>query len=191
MALDHLLDALERNAREESVRILDEARAECARLSQGVEADAAARRASALTARRRELNAAAVRTLAAVRRESQRAVLEARRHLLARVRVAVERHAADAEADPGSLATRLQAALACLGNVAVEIRCARGLVKSVRQAIAARPRTRVVVAKEAAQPLVVRAADGSVEVDASLAGLVDRRWPEMAVDVVRTLGAPT
>jgi len=191
MALDHLLDALERNAREESVRILEEARAECARLSQGVEADAAARRASALAVRQQELNAAAVRALAAVRREARQAVLEARQLLLARVRAAVERHAAAAEGDPGSLATRLQAALACFGDVAVEIHCPRRLVTAVRRAVDPRPRTRVAVAPRGAGVLVVRAADGSVDVDASLTGLVARRWPSVAVEVVRILTAPT
>lgn len=187
MALQHLLDALERNAREEAERTLAQARAECGRLTRQTETDTAARRAQALAARERELEATAARTLGTVRRESRRAVLEARQGLLDRVRTTAQHRAVLAARDAGPLRARVQIALACLGDAAVVICCDRRLAPMVRQAVARRPGTRVETRGADAGAVLVRAADGTVEVDASLAALLDRRWPWLAVDLIKTL----
>ena len=188
MSLEHLLEALERGAREEADRVLAAARAEAEQIRTGAETTGARRRAEALGARDRALRADAAVRLAAVRREGRGAMLDARHGLLERVRAATRERVAAAEGDAESLKVRLHAALTCLGGQAAEIRCAPALADTVRALIRDRSAT-TVTPEPAAESLLVRAADGALEVDASLAGLFDRHWSELAIELVRELEA--
>jgi vacuolar-type H+-ATPase subunit E/Vma4 len=187
MSLDRLLETLERDAREEAERVLAAARAEAEGMRARTEAAVAGRRAEALRAREATLRADAAGRLAVVRREGRRATLDARHRLLERVRAVARERVAASEGDADSLGPRLRTALACHGDRPVEIRCPPALVDAVRAAIGDRAAT--VVTPDAAAPaaLAVRAADGAMEVDASLAGLLERHWPALALELMREL----
>ena len=105
--------------------------------------------------------------------------------VLERVRGAARERLPDAELEPGVLAARVRAALACLEGRDVEARCAADLAPAVRGLIDGRAAVRV--AEDGTGALVIATTDGAVEVDASLAGLFERRWPELAIDVARAL----
>jgi vacuolar-type H+-ATPase subunit E/Vma4 len=189
MSLERLLETLERGARAEAERAMDAARGEAEEIRTRTETLVSRRRAEALDAREQALRADAAVRLAAVRRAGRRAVLDARQALLERVRAAARERIVAAESEPASLARRLHAALACLGAQAVEIRCAPMLADPVRALTGDRAGTTVTVDPAAPHALLLRAKDGALEVDASLAGLFDRHWPELAVGVVRELEA--
>src|SRR5512134_3599883 len=118
MSLEHLLEALERGAREEADRVLAAARAEAEQIRTGAETAVARRRAEALGTRERALRADAAVRLAAVRREGRGAILDARHGLLERVRATTRERVAAAEGGAESLKVRLHAALTCLGDQA-------------------------------------------------------------------------
>jgi vacuolar-type H+-ATPase subunit E/Vma4 len=189
MSLDRLLETLEREARAEAERVLATARAAAEAVRMRAEAAVAQRRVASLRTREQALRAEGTVRLAAVARRGRRAVLDARHGLLERVRAAARERIATAEGDAGSLDARVQGALACHGTGTVEIRCAPRLAAAVRGRVARRSGTTVTPDAAAPDPLVVRAADGTMEVDASLAGLFERRWPELAVEVVQELEA--
>lgn len=189
MSLDRLLETLERDARAEAERVLAEARAEAEATRGAAETVVARRRAEALSARERALRADAAVQLALVRRQARGAVLDARHRLLERVRAAARERIAAAEGEAGSLGLRLRAALACHGDQPVEVRCAPALVDAVRAGVGERAGTTVIPDPSAPDPLVVRAADGAMEVDAGLGGLFERHWPELAVELMRELEA--
>lgn len=189
MALQHLLEALERDARAEAERVLAAARGAAEEIRSRAETAVGQRRAEALNARSQALRAEAAVGLAVVRRRARGATLDARHQLLERVRAAARERIATMEGDPASLGLRLQAALASLGDRAAEIRCAPALADAVRALVRDRANTTVVAEAASTEPLVVRAADGTMDVDASLAGLFERRWPELAVELMRDLEA--
>ena len=190
MGLEHLLKSLERNAREEAERILAQARAESEELARHAADQAVARRTESVAVRERELGAQAARTLGAARRDSRQAMLEARQRFLDRMRTAVRERAARAEPEPGHLGPRLDAALACFGDAPVEVRAGPGVGAAVRAFVGDRPNTVVVAAEDGEGVMVVRAADGSMEVDASLVSLVERRWPSLVLDLLRAIEEP-
>jgi len=189
MSLDHLLETLARDARAEAERVLAAARAEAEAIRARAETAVARRRVEALTARERALRADAAVQLARVRRRARGAVLDARHRLLERVRAAARERIAAAEGEAESLGLRLRAALACHGERPVDIGCAPALANAVRAVVGDRAGTTVTPEPAATDPLVVRAADGAMEVDAGLAALFERYWPELAVEVMRELEA--
>lgn len=187
MSLERLLETLERDARAEAERVRAAARAEAEAVRAAAEMEVARRRAEAVSARERALRADAALQLALVRRRARGVVLDARAQLLERIRAAARERIAAAEGDAGSLGLRLRAALACHGDRPVEIRCAPALVDAVRAGVGDRAGTTVTPDPAAPDPLVVRAADGAMEVDAALAALLERYWPELAVELMREL----
>lgn len=187
MSLDRLLETLERDARAEAERVLAGARAEAEAIRVRAETAVAERRAEALGGRERSLRADAALQLALVGRRARGAVLDARHQLLERIRAATRERILAAEGDAESLRLRLQAALACHGDRPVEIRCAPALADGVRAGVGDRAGTTVTPDPAAADPLVVRAADGAMEVDAALAALFERHWPALAVELMREL----
>jgi vacuolar-type H+-ATPase subunit E/Vma4 len=189
MSLDRLLETLERDARAEAERVLATAGAEADAIRGAAETVVARRRAEALSARERALRADAAAQLAQVRRRARGAVLDARHQLLERIRAAARERIAAAEGEAGSLGVRLQAALACHGDRSVEVRCAPTLADAVRAGVGDRAGATVTPDVAASDPLVVRAADGAMEVDAGLGSLFERHWPALAVELVRVLEA--
>lgn len=189
MSLDRLLETLERDARAEAERVLAGARAEAEAIGARAETVVAERRAEALRARERAVRADAALQLGTVRRRARGAVLDARHRLLERVRAAARERIAATEGEAASLTLRLRAALACHGDRPVEIRCTPALADRVRAAVGNRPGTAVMADPATPDALVVRAADGTMEVDAALAALFERHWPELAVELLRELEA--
>ncbi len=187
MSLDRLLETLERGARAEAERVLAAARTEAEAVRAAAEMVVARRRAEAVSVRERALRADAALHLALVRRRARGAVLDARHQLLERIRAAARERIAAAEGEAGSLGLRLRAALAYHGDRPVEVRCAPALVDAVRAAVGDRAGTTVTPDPAASAPLVVRSADGTMEVDATLAALLERHWPELAVELLREL----
>lgn len=187
MSLDRLLETLERGARAEAERVLAAARTEAEAVRAAAEMVVARRRAEAVSVRERALRADAALQLALVRRRARGAVLDARHQLLERIRAAARERIAAAEGEAGSLGLRLRAALAYHGDRPVEVRCAPALVDAVRAAVGDRAGTTVTPDPAASAPLVVRSADGTMEVDATLAALLERHWPELAVELLREL----
>ena len=189
MSLDRLLETLERDARAEAERVRASARAEAETIRARAETVVAERRAEALRARERALRADAAVQLALIRRRARGAVLDARHRLLERIRGVARERIAAAESEAGLLDLRLRAAFACHGDRPVEVRCTPALADSVRAAVGDRAGTTVIPDPAASDALVVRAADGTMEVDAALAALFERHWPELAVELMRELEA--
>lgn len=189
MSLDRLLETLERDARAEAERVRARARAEAETIRARAETVVAERRAEALRARERALRADAAVQLALIRRRARGAVLDARHRLLERIRAVARERIAAAEGEAGLLDLRLRAAFACHGDRPVEVRCTPALADGVRAAVGDRAGTTVIPDPAASDALVVRAADGTMEVDAALAALFERHWPELAVELMRELEA--
>lgn len=183
MPLEQLLAALEREARDESARIRAEGLTESERITRAAEAALGEQRERALQARERALRPAAQERLAAVRQDGRREILAARQELLDRVAAAVRERLPQAESEPRALAARVRHGLACIGDLPADVRCATALLPQVRKLVGSRART-TVTADDAGSPLLFRAADGALEVDAGLAALLSRYWAQLAIELL-------
>jgi vacuolar-type H+-ATPase subunit E/Vma4 len=188
MALADLLQALEREATARAEALVAEARGEADRLTAAHVAELAARRQRALADRELALRADGERSIIAARREAERAQLLARHELLARVhdraRQNLARHAETAQGRTaaGALVTR---ALTYLGEMPVNACAAPALVATIQAACTSRSNVAVAAAPDAGTGARLATADGSVEVDATLEGVLERLWPELAMDIAR------
>ena len=178
MGLEHLLEALERDADEQAEQTLAQARAEADRLT--TESAAAleqrCRAAAAARASARVQDVEHAVTLA--RREARRSILEARERLLERVFAAARAELPAAAAGPAyraSLPAALSGALAAVGTDQVVIHCPATLAPDLERA---RPRGSKGVAVEvdpaSGSGFRVASADGAVEVDDTLESRLDR-----------------
>jgi V/A-type H+/Na+-transporting ATPase subunit E len=178
MGLEHLLEALERDADAQVEQTLAQARAEADRIT--------TESATALERRRRETTAArdSARVLEVehavtlARREARRSILEARERLLERVFAAARAELPAAAAGPvyrASLPAALSGALAAVGGEQAVIRCPEMLARELERA---RPpgSTSVPVEVDVASGsgFRVASADGAVEVDDTLESRLDR-----------------
>lgn len=178
MGLEHLLEALERDADAQVVQLLAQARAEADRIS--------TESAAALEGRRREATAAhdcarvqeVEHAVTLARREARRSILEARERLLERVFAAARAELPAAAAGPAyraSLPTALRGALSAVGGDQAVIRCPETLALELERA---RPRgpnaVAVKVDSASGSGFRVVSADGAVEVDDTLESRLDR-----------------
>lgn len=188
MALDELLRTLEDEARTRMEDVLGRARAEATALREAAAAGRTARREATLRARELELRAGAARELEAARRGATRRVLEARAGALHRIRRAAASGLARRAGDP-ALLPRLRGELAdglgYMGEGPVVIEASEALLPDLRRAMNGRPDVTFVAGP--AGGLVLRAADGSLVVDASLETRLDRAWPALAIELVRRM----
>lgn len=184
MALDDLLRTLEDEARARAEAILDRARAEAAQIRGATEAALKARRAAVLREREAELRASGARAIEAARREAAARVLEARADALARIRHRVEGRLEARAADPAllpRLGRDLTEGLGYFGEGPVVVEANGALVEPLRGAVDGRPGVSFV---PSARPgLVLRAGDGTVTVDATLAGRLAQVWPALAIEL--------
>jgi vacuolar-type H+-ATPase subunit E/Vma4 len=192
MGLEHLLDALERDANAQIDQLLVQARAEADGVTAAATAALAQRRGAAAEARERTRLLEVEQAVTRARRAARRSVLEARERLLERVftaaRNALPAAAAGAEYRAG-LPTALAGGLAALGDVAAVIRCPESLVRDLeRLRPPATPPVRVVVDPAAGSGFRVASADGAVEVDDTLETRLDRLRPDLARRVLAQLG---
>ncbi|MBL8621526.1 MAG: hypothetical protein JNK64_09490 [Myxococcales bacterium] len=180
MAIADLLEALEREAAAEVAAIDAAARAEVdAKLAAAAAAREVRRRgavARACAARQAQLDGAE----AEAARHARRAVLTARAAALARVRAACAAPV-DALVARDDVLAALVAAVLASGGAEGEVRCGPALVARVRAlvapVVAVRPDAAIVGG------LVASRADGRVEIDATLATLLDRLWPHLRLEV--------
>jgi vacuolar-type H+-ATPase subunit E/Vma4 len=165
MALTDLLRTLEREATARADIRLAEARAEAERLTAAHAAELAAHREQALAARARQLRSEGERGVVAATRDAERIRLLAQHELLDRVhdraRLNLVQHAGTT-GGRAAVAGLLSRAKTYLGDAAA-------------------------TARVIPQPTGTRVAalDDSVEVDATLAGVLERLWPGLAMEIVR------
>lgn len=188
MALDDLLNALEHEARDEVAARLTAAKAEADAVAAEAEARVTERRAQFVATREAGLRAAAELELVAARRDGRRLVLDARAEMLQAVRQAASAKLPQVEADPryrALLPLQLTEALRYVGGQDCVVRSSSWLQPILA---AAGGRAGLRVRTEEAQVdgggFVLEAADGSVRVDMTLDGILDRLWPEFAMEIV-------
>jgi vacuolar-type H+-ATPase subunit E/Vma4 len=189
MALEHLLSALERDAEAEAQGLMDEAGRETARIAAESRARLDRRRAEFAAGHEAVLGAAAAGAVAAARRLARRQVLEARERLLGRVFRAVEERLAEAACGAAylrDLPREVATVLSYIEGPAV-LHCPPGLEPAVRAAVAALAAPSITVRGDPAAGPGLRAvsAGGGLSVDATLAGRLARRWPGLAIEVLR------
>jgi len=190
MTVVPLLQALRREAEAERDRVLAGARAEAGRLAQASRAEADSARATRVATERARLRAAAERRTIERRRTTRGAVLEARQRLLDRVFAAALDLLPRTGAGPAyrdTLAARLARALACAGQAGVAVRCAPAI-------------TAALLGLEAGRGLDIRSdpgirgglrvvtLDGSLEVDDTLEGSLERRRAELSLAALQDFG---
>jgi len=192
MGLEHLLEALERDANAQIEQLLAQARAEAEGVTAAMTTALAQRRGAAAEARERSRLIEVEQAVTRARRAARRSVLEARERLLERVFAAArgELPAAAAGADyRAGLSAALAGALAAVGGEEVVIRCPEALVRDLeRLRPHATPPARVVVDPAAGSGFRVATVDGAVEVDDTLESRLDRLRPELARRVLAQLG---
>ncbi len=165
MALADLLQTLEREAMGRADARLADVRAEAERLTAVHAADLARRRQQTLAARERVLRAEGERSFVTATRDAERTRLLAHHELLARVHDRARRNL-------------MQHAGTIQGRAAVAVLVARALTYLGDAPATARVTPRPTGSR-------VAASDDSVEVDATLEGVLDRLWPGLAMDIVR------
>jgi vacuolar-type H+-ATPase subunit E/Vma4 len=191
MGLEHLLEALERDANAQIDQLLAGARAEADRVTAAAAAVLGQRRVTAAEARERTRSREVEQAMTRARRAARRSMLEAREHLLERVFAAARAElpaAAAGTAYRAGLPDALASALAAVGHEQVVIRCPETLAPDLERL---RPPeaecASVVVDPSAGSGFRVTSADGAVEVDDTLESRLDRLRPELARRVLAQL----
>lgn len=201
MGIEALVARLEAEAEREADALLAEARDRAATIRREAGREARDREERWRDRREGELRSESEGRVAEARRRARRQVLEAREELLADVRLEARRRLEGdraLEAYRVQASTRLSAALAYLGERDAVVRCRPGLSADLRPAAdedregAGRgggvPALEVEDDPGAPVGLVVRAADGSIVVDDTLAERLRRAWDDLAVEVVAAAG---
>jgi vacuolar-type H+-ATPase subunit E/Vma4 len=189
MALPDLLRRLEEEAEARIADLLEAARAEAARIAADTAARLSELHAAEMASREAGLRAAAARATASARRDAAAQVLAARDETLHRIlsrteQLLVERRGS--EAVLARAAADLDAALGYV-NGAVSVRCRPDLVTWTEARLAAGGRYAVQPDLVVGTGAVLRAADGSVEIDATVEQRLARLRPELTVAAARML----
>lgn len=191
MGLEHLLEALERDADAQVEQTLAQARAEADRITTESSAALARRRGDATCARDSARRVEVEHAVTLARREARRSILEARERLLERVFAAARAALPAAAAGPAYRATlpaALSGALSALGNDQAVIRCPEALAREIERA---RPRgaasVPVRVDPASGSGFRVVSADAAIEVDDTLESRLDRLRPMLARRVLAQL----
>jgi len=194
MALRELVLALERDALARITAVRDEATNEAGRLRADARARLAHRRATDLATRGTELSAAAAGALDAARRDASARALTARAETLeairTRAREVLGSTLPEAELQPG-IRRDLDAALAYLGAGGAVVRCSPGWTRTLKAALAGRPEVPVESGEGMGAGMVVRAIDGSVEIDATVENRLARLWSGIAIELLRDMEPPS
>lgn len=178
MGLEHLLEALERDADAQVEQVLAQARAEADRITTESTAGLELRRRETTSARDRARVQEVEHAVTLARREARRSILEARERLLERVFASARTELPAAAASPAyraSLPAALHGALAAVGGAQAVIRCPETLAPDLERA---RPcgaeAVPVNVDPATGSGFRVTSADGAVEVDDTLEGRLER-----------------
>ena len=192
MALDHLLEALAREAEVTAERLRADARAEAATLT-ALSVEVAGRRRQAevdqVVRRRRD---EVERAVALARHHARDEVLRARDRLLQRVERAVRAACPAALASPryrAELPRRVEGALACFpaGEV-VSARCAAALVEPVSAAWPSGRRAEVRADETLGSGFVLSSADGTIDIEDTLEARFEAHRPELERRALHLLG---
>ena len=190
MALADLLRALEQDAEARIAEVRAEAGASATRLRVEGRERLERRRSAELATRETELQSEAARVLETARQEAGRRVLTARAQALERI----QRRARDLllQTEPDrrlldGIALEVTAALEYFGDSGAVVRCASVWGPALKPIVARRSNIRLEATNGVGPGAAIRAADGSLEIDATLETRLDRLWPRLAIDLVREL----
>ena len=190
MALADLLRALEQDA---EARIA-ELRAEATAAAERVRAEATERldrrRSADLATLEARLRSETARVIEATRQQAARKVLTARAQALERIRGQARDLLLRTEPDPGlraGIAREVSAALEYFGDSAAVVRCAPAWGSALAPIVARRAGSRLEATNGIGPGAAIRAADGSLEIDATLETRLERLWPRLVIDLVRQL----
>jgi vacuolar-type H+-ATPase subunit E/Vma4 len=190
VAIDDLLRTLTDEAEHRATALLEGARTEAARLVAEAEEARARLGAEFLERREAELRRAADRVVAGARRTAAATLLAARESALDRIFQRAE--ALLLSRAPGAAAracdsAHLQAALDALGGGAAVVHCAPEDVASVRAQLNGMGGIAVVADQSVGVGVRVSSEDGTVTADAQALTLLERRRPEISVELARLL----
>ncbi|HEY7636943.1 MAG TPA: V-type ATP synthase subunit E [Gemmatimonadales bacterium] len=190
MALDHLLQALERQAAETAAEQLKAARAEAGRIEAQAEEGLARRMTAGLEGEELALRADAERTIAAARNSHRRQVLEARERLLARIFARAEELLGEGGSDlADSLTTEVRQALDYLGGGLAVVHCPPSAVPRLRADLSGIESVDVQPDAALRAGFRVRAADGSVLVDHTPERRLSALRSRLAIELLRRIEA--
>jgi vacuolar-type H+-ATPase subunit E/Vma4 len=193
VSLEHLLQALERQAAETAGAELEAARTEASRIEREAEDGLARRMRTGLEEEEVALRAEAERAIAEARRSERRRVLEAREQLLERIFArAGEILAADQDGSRADLlAEEVRRALGYLGDVPAVVHCAAPMVPRLRTLLTALDGLTVQPDPALRAGFRVRAADGSVRVDHTPERRLAALRPRLAIGLLRRVEPPS
>jgi vacuolar-type H+-ATPase subunit E/Vma4 len=192
MALTELMRTLEEEAAARREALLAQARADAERLQAESGADLTRRRTAALATKGAGLRAAAARAIEAARQKAARRLLETRTGTLERIRRKVEARLAERASDPAwlpTLAGGVKLALEYVGDVPTVVEAPGPLLEYLRGTMAGLAHVTLEPARDGRRGLVVRSADGSLTVDATLESRLARAWPRLAIDLAARIEA--
>ena len=192
MPLEHLLDALEREATAQAEALLAAARAEAATIARDADARLARRRSELLGSREEELRGAAAAALGEARRASRATALEARQRLLERVLAAARARLPEAlgsAAYRAVLPEHIAQGLRAIGDQPTVIRCPEPLVPAVQAAVATRKDVSVRGDAKSGPGVTIATTDGAIEADNTLDGRLERLRTRLALEVLARLEA--
>ena len=193
MGLEHLLEALERDANAQIERLQAEARAEADRLTATATEALERQRREAREERERSRHQEVEHAVTLARRRARRSVLEARERLLERVFAAARAElpaAVTSDAYRATLPAALAGALSAVGNAPAIIRCSNTLSRELQRLMPA-GRASVTVESGVGSGFRLTTADGAVEVDDTLEVRLDRLRPLLARRVLARLELDT
>lgn len=190
MALEHLLDALEREAQSQAQERLEGARRAADALLDKGRARMARERTERLGALEAELRDRSQTRLLDARRVARRKVLEARQGMFDRIlREALRRlpEAQRTQVFQDSLPGVIAEALKFVGAEPVIVSCPAALGDEVRRALGNRPGVTVRIDPATATGVRVETADGGLIVDCTLEGRLEQLRPHFLIEVLRDL----
>lgn len=188
MALDDLIARLEHDADAQVEAIARAADAEVASISAAAERALAARTEQSLASERAGRQARFARELADRRRAARAIELAAAHAVIERVfarALDLLPAVARSPAWTGVWPALIGDALSYLDGAACRVRCLPDMVGSIQAAVGGDAAVAVVVDGNVGPGAVVDAVDGSVTVDATLAGLLKQRGPRLAIGLLR------
>lgn len=187
MAIEPLIESICREADREAAALLHRARAEADRIDDEARAARSKARSGVIDERRSEWLSEDEPALAAARRDATREVLTARERLLDRVFRTVAAEFVDILRDPTYQATLkglIDEALPFAGNRPATVICTDINAASVQEAVAARGDVGVRTEANARGGIMVVTDDGTVSIDNTLEGRLQRMKPQLAIELV-------
>jgi len=190
MALEELLQVLRRETEAEAAAILADARAEAEAIRARCEADLASRSLRFQREQETVRQSAVELAVTQARRESRRDMLEARERMLARVFARAQERFPEALLTgeyQAALSAQVDEALDCLAARPGTVRCHPKIEPSLAPLLGTRGNVTVTVDESVGSGFKVASNDGSVEIDGTLEGHLERTRNRMQQMVVAAL----